>query len=89
MLVSLILGLVISHVGHAPSEESDAPDNLNSSLPIWIGNTLSRGSIGGILWMFFSLGGTIPAWLPGRELGVPWVSEKPSLGLADAMVCRV
>lgn len=62
--------------GDAPSEESDAPDNLKSSLPIWIGKTLSRGKMGGILWTFFSLGAIMGmAWLPGRELGVPWVSE--------------
>lgn len=35
--------------GDVPSEEMEAPDSLNSSEPIWMGNTLSCGRILGIL----------------------------------------
>lgn len=38
----------------APSDEMEAPDNLNSSDPIWMGNTRSWGSRSGILDTAFS-----------------------------------
>ena len=38
-----------AHEGYVPSDEIEAPESLNSSDPIWMGNTLSCGSILGIL----------------------------------------
>lgn len=33
---------------HSPSEEIDAPDSRNNSVPIWMENTLRGGSFGGL-----------------------------------------
>lgn len=33
---------------HSPSEEIDAPDSRNNSVPIWIENTLRGGSFAGV-----------------------------------------
>lgn len=42
-------GLLCTQGEDVPSDEIEAPESLNSSDPIWIGKTLSCGSISGIL----------------------------------------
>lgn len=64
-----------------PSEDRDAPDSLNSSPPIWMGNTRSRGRICGILWTSAPVCKGSPAVL-GASLGLA-ESMATSLGEAD------
>lgn len=53
---------------HSPSEDIEAPESLNSSVPICIGNTRSCGRICGILATVLSVSGSTAA--------MPLVSEE-------------
>ena len=55
-----------------PSEDIEAPESLNSSLPIWMGKTRSRGRISGIVEMFFSVWTGGPTMLPAGVESITW-----------------
>ena len=69
-------------VHNVPSEDMEAPDSLNSSVPIWMGKTRSWGRILGILEMSCGVDGgkwNVVCW--ATPLGV-----SPELDLLIAVV---
>ena len=73
----------------APSEDMDAPESLNSSLPICMGKTRSRGRMSGILEMVFSVCSPLPAGVNKSPASAwPWPGA-PSSGLPCIMVSEL
>ena len=81
---------------YSPSDESDAPDSLNNSLPIWMGKTRSRGRMLGMWWTFFSSSGVAYCASDGAELGLAgvmawsgsWVPLAPVMRCNDSCVMK-
>lgn len=71
------------HDSYSPSDEMDAPESLNSSPPICIGNTRSRGRMSGILCIVDSVWLLSLAAAGVEEAIMPARTAWPASGFVD------